>query len=94
MDEKAKRALIKALSRASTEEQPITIKKKNKPLAVVLPIADYQKLQDEQEENLKLMKTELDGLLKLVRNRSGRQSLEEVEARLAALRRQIEQKGK
>ena len=94
MDEKVKRALIKALSKASTEEQPITIKKKNKPLAVVLPIADYQKLQDEQEEKLKLMKTELDGLLKLVRNRSGRQSLEEVEARLAALRRQIEQKGK
>jgi prevent-host-death family protein len=94
MDEKAKRALIKALSQASTQEQPITIRKKNKPLAVVLPIADYQKLQDEQEKKLKLMKTELDGLLKLVRNRSGRQSLEEVEARLAALRRQIEKKGK
>ncbi|MBN1991433.1 MAG: type II toxin-antitoxin system Phd/YefM family antitoxin [Anaerolineae bacterium] len=93
MDNKAKRALIQALTKASVTDHPVTIKHKNKPVAVVLPVEDYQKFQAEREEKLKLMKQELDGILTLIRNYTGRQSLEEVEARLAALRREIEQEG-
>jgi PHD/YefM family antitoxin component YafN of YafNO toxin-antitoxin module len=94
MDDRAKKALVNALSRASITDHPVTVKYKDKPLAVVLPIEDYQKFQVEREEKLKLMKKELDGILALIRSHTSHQSLEEVEARLLALRQEIEQERK
>ena len=94
MDNKAKQALVDALSKASAENRPVTITHKDKSLAVILPAEDYQKFQAEQEEKLKFLQQELNGILALIRNYPGRQSLEEVEAHLAALRKQIEQEQK
>ena len=94
MDNEVKQALIDALTRASIKDHPIAIKHKDKPLAVVLPLKDYQKFQDEREEKLRLMKMEFDGILTLIRRYTNRQSLEEVKTRLAALRQKIEQEGK
>jgi PHD/YefM family antitoxin component YafN of YafNO toxin-antitoxin module len=93
MDNEAKQALIDALTKASSIDHPVAIKHKDKPLAIVLPLKDYQKFQDEREERLKLMKKEFDGILALIRRYTSRQSLEEVKARLAALRQKIEQEG-
>jgi prevent-host-death family protein len=94
MDNEAKQALIDVLSKASGTGRPVTIKHKDKPLGVILPIKDYQKFQAEREEKLKLVKRELDGILALIRRYTSHQSLEEVEARLSALRQEIEQEGK
>ena len=94
MDNKVKQTLIDALTRASIIDCPVAIKHKDKPLTIVLPSKDYQKFQDEREKRLKLMKQEMDGILALIRRYTNRQSLEEVEARLAALRQKIEQEGK
>ncbi|MBN1218003.1 MAG: hypothetical protein JXM69_03655 [Anaerolineae bacterium] len=91
MINKAKRALVNALSRASAEDHPVAVKHKDKSLALILPVEDYQKFQAAREERLKLMQQEFDGLLALVRRYTGRQSLEEVEAQLAALRKEIEE---
>ena len=93
MDEKTKQVLIDTLAKASDTDRPVTIKYKDKPLAVVLPVEDYQKFQAEREQKLMRLKQELDGILTLVRSYTHRQSLEEVEARLAALRQEIEQEG-
>jgi PHD/YefM family antitoxin component YafN of YafNO toxin-antitoxin module len=93
MDNEVKQALIDALTRASNIDRPVAIKHKDKPLAVVLPNKDYQKFQGEREKRLKLMKQELDGILALIRRYTNRQSLEEVKARLSALRQKIEQEG-
>ncbi len=93
MDEKTKQVLIDTLSKASDTDHPVTIKHKDKPLAIVLPAEDYHKFQAEREQKLIHLKQELDGILALVRGYTRRQSLEEVEARLAALRQEIEQEG-
>jgi PHD/YefM family antitoxin component YafN of YafNO toxin-antitoxin module len=91
MDDKTKQTLVDALSNASTADRPVTLKHKGRPLAVVLPVVDYQKFQAESEERLKRMKREFDGLLTLIRRYTHHQSLAEVEAQLAALRHEIEQ---
>ncbi|MFC1975258.1 type II toxin-antitoxin system prevent-host-death family antitoxin [Chloroflexota bacterium] len=93
MDEKTKQVLIDTLAKVSDTDRPVTIKYKDKPLAVVLSVEDYQKFQAEREQKLIRLKQELDGILTLVRSYTHRQSLEEVEARLAALRQEIEQEG-
>jgi prevent-host-death family protein len=92
MDEKTRQALINELSNVSTmTDAPLTIKHKGKPVVVVVPAADYQKLEAVRMERLKCLKSELNGILTLVRTHTQQQSLEEVEARLAALRKKIEQ---
>lgn len=91
MNKKKKRALLDALAEASSQDHPVTIKGKDKPVAVVLPVEDYEEFKSKRDEKLKSMKRELDGILTLVRSYTGRQSLEEVEARLAALRQEIQQ---
>ena len=91
MDHNLKKSLINALINAAATDQPVTIERENNSVAVVLSVEDYQKFQAEHEEKLKLMKRELDGLLTLVRSYTGHQTLAEVEARLAALRQEIEQ---
>jgi prevent-host-death family protein len=91
LNKKKKRALLDALTKASSQDHPVTIERKDKPVAVVLPVEDYEEFKSRRDEKLKSMKHELDGILALVRSYTGRQSLEEVEARLAALRQEIEQ---
>lgn len=92
MDDKTRQALINELSNASTvTDPPLTIKHKGKPVVVVVPAADYQKFEVERRERLKCLTSELNGILALVRTHTQHQSLEEVEARLAALRKKIEQ---
>jgi hypothetical protein len=92
MDDKTKQALINELSSASTiTDASFTIKHEGKPVVVVVPAADYQKLDAGHRERLKCLKSELNGILALVRAHTQHQSLEEVEARLAALRKKIEQ---
>ncbi len=92
MDDKTKQALIKALSSASSADQAVTISHEGKSLAVVLPIEDYYQLQTAREEKLKRMKQELDGILTLIRRScTHRQTLKELETRLAALRQEIGQ---
>jgi len=94
MDRKTKQTLIDELSKASATNHPVTIKHKDKSLAVILPIEDYEKFQAEREERLQKLKLELNGILALVRSYTGRQSLDEIEARLTALRQTIEQEIK
>jgi len=92
MDDKTKQTLIKALSSASSANQAVTLNLEGQSLAVVLPIENYHQLQTAREEKLKRMKQELDGILTLIRRTCAhRQTLEELETRLAALRREIEQ---
>lgn len=91
MSNKTKRSLINQLLRVSNADSPITIKHKGKALAVVVPIENCEKFLAEREGKLELLKKEFDGILALVRSCTGRQTIEEVEARLAALRQEIEQ---
>ncbi|MCQ3980471.1 MAG: hypothetical protein DPW09_44240 [Anaerolineae bacterium] len=56
-----------------------------------MPVSDYQEFQAEREEILKNLEKELSGILDLIRSHTQRQSLAEVEAKLAALRHIIEQ---
>ena len=94
MGNKAKHALIRTLSSLSAKNPANTVSPKNQPLAIVLPIEDQQKFQAEREAQLKQIKKELNGILALIRKHTGHQTLEEVEARLAALRQEIEQEQK
>ena len=83
--------LIDELTRALSAEQLFAITRQDRPPAVVLPIEDYHKFQAEYEEKLQELKVELKSILHLVQSHTQRQSLEEVEARLAFLRQKIEQ---
>lgn len=72
-------------------KHPVTIKRGGKSVAVVLPIEDRKKFQAKREEELKNLKTELNGILTLIRSHIRYQSLEEVETQLATLRRTLKQ---
>lgn len=91
MDSKTKQILIEELSRASTTKHPVAIKRKGKSLAVVLPVEDYKIFEAKREEKLKKLKTELNGILALIRTHIKYQSLEEIETELATLRQKIEE---
>ncbi len=91
MDGKDKQTIIDEISKMVAEDRSFTINHKNKTLAIVLPIKDYQKFQSMQEARLIALKSELNCTLKLVRRYTGHESLAEVESRLAALRHTIEQ---
>ena len=92
MNGKIEQSLINELTRASNAGQPVSIKHKDQTVAVVLPVADYQQLQIEQEQKLESLKTELNGVLTLIRSRLKYQSLEKLEAQLLAHQQKIRQK--
>lgn len=93
MDQKLKQ-ILKEFTKASTTESMVTINHKDKPVAVILPVATYQQFQAQQEKNLEELKAKLDSLLTFVRSYTQRKSLEEIEAQIAALRQKIEQEMK
>jgi PHD/YefM family antitoxin component YafN of YafNO toxin-antitoxin module len=88
---KIEQILIEKLSKASASETPVTLKRAGKSLAVILSATEYQKFQAECETKLQHLKTELNGILSLVRSYTQRRSLAEVEAQLSTLRQEIEQ---
>jgi prevent-host-death family protein len=91
MKKRTRQALIDELSQACKADRPVTIKHKGKPIAVVLPVEDYQEFQAGREKKLEKLKAEMKGILTLIRSRTKHQLLEEVETELKALRQKIEQ---
>jgi PHD/YefM family antitoxin component YafN of YafNO toxin-antitoxin module len=88
---KIKQFLIDRFSKVSASDPAVTLDHEGKPVAVVLSAEDYQKFQHKREEKLQTLKTELQGILSMIRTQTRRRSLAEVEASLAALKQQIEQ---
>ncbi len=83
--------LIKELTKALVGNDPLALEADNRPPVVIIPFTTYQKLKAKRETRLRELKQELNGILTLIRSHVHRQSLEEVEAELAALRKKIEQ---
>jgi hypothetical protein len=91
MDSKVKQTIINQISSNLITGQTFTISYKDRALATILPVEDYQKFQRQRTERLKDLKRELNGLVELIRSHTGHQTLAEVEAQLAVLRHNIEQ---
>lgn len=91
MDSKVKQNIINEISKTLLDSRPLTVEYRGRALATILPVSDYQEFQAEREEILKNLEKELSGILDLIRSHTQRQSLAEVEAKLAALRQIIEQ---
>lgn len=93
MDHKFKQ-ILQEITKASTTESIVTVSHNDKPVALILPVVSYQQFQAEQEKSLEELKVKLDSLLAFVRTYTRRKSIEEVEAQIAALRKEIEQEMK
>jgi hypothetical protein len=87
----SKKSLLEELTRALAKNRTVTLSYHERPIAVVLPVEDYEKYKADREQQLQHLKKELHGILTLVRGYTRDQSLLEVERRLAALRQEIEQ---
>ena len=92
MDTETKQLLVEKLSNVSNGRHPVALEHKGQVLAVVLPAGNYQQYQVEQQRKLERLKTELNGILKLVRCRLKYQSPAELEVRLAEHQQIIKQK--
>ena len=90
MKSKIKQFLIDKFSKVSVTDPAVTLDHEGKPVAVILSAADYQKFQNKREEKLQTLKTELQGILSMIRTQTRRRTLAEVETSLAAMKEQIE----
>lgn len=91
MKSKIKQFLIDKFSKVSATDPAVTLDHEGKAVAVILSGDDYQKYQNKREEKLEALKTELQGILSMIRTQTRRRTLAEVEAGLAAMKQEIEQ---
>ena len=91
MGQNFRKKVMSQLNHASENEEPLSVNQDSEERIIVLSASEYEKFQAESEARMKRLKQELDGILALVQSYTQQRTLEDVEARLVALRKKIEQ---
>ena len=94
MGQNSKKKTPSHLDRTSQTDDSILVNQVKENKSTVVSASTYEKFQAESEARMERLKQELEGILALVRGYTQQRTLEDVEARLIALREKIEKEMK